>query len=122
MKWTLDNVSFDQMVGEAINKHVDITLKKKQLLTSLSGSKFLPQIDERIRKQIKEIREFMNKDQLSMLLRLKEIKDPASMEMLGQFLTLLQSGSKEAGGSGLMGLPQFLTFLNKSQEDKTISR
>merc|ERR1712038_44266 len=29
---------------------------------------------------------------------------------------------KEAGGSGLMGLPQFLTFLNKSQEDKTISR
>ena len=88
------------------------------ILGALTGTKLMPQVDERIRKQIKDIREFMNKDQLSMLLRLKEIKDPASMDMLGQFLTLLQSGSKEAGGSGLMGLPQFLTFLNKSNEDK----
>ena len=103
-------------------KKIERILIKFVITGALTGTKLMPQVDERIRKQIKEIREFMNKDQLSMLLRLKEIKDPASMEMLGQFLTLLQSGSKEAGGSGLMGLPQFLTFLNKSQEDKTISR
>ena len=87
----LDNVSFDQMVGEAINKHVDITLKKKQLLTSLSGSKFLPQIDERIRKQIKEIREFMTSQQLDVVLKIKEIKIGQNMDMLVQLLALLNS-------------------------------
>ena len=95
MKWTLDNVSFDQMVGEAINKHVDISLKKKQLLTSLSGSKFLPQIDERIRKQIKEIREFMSTEQLDMVLKIKEIKIGQNMDMLIQFMALLSSKGKE---------------------------
>ena len=34
----LDNVNFDQMVGESINKHVDVNLKKKQLLAALSGN------------------------------------------------------------------------------------
>ena len=90
----LDNVSFDQMVGEAINKHVDITLKKKQLLTSLSGSKFLPQIDERIRKQIKEIREFMTSQQLDVVLKIKEIKIGQNMDMLVQLLALLNSKGK----------------------------
>ena len=90
----LDNVSFDQMVGESINKHVDITLKKKQLLTSLSGSKFLPQIDERIRKQIKEIREFMTSQQLDVVLKIKEIKIGQNMDMLVQLLALLNSKGK----------------------------
>ena len=139
----MDSVTLDQMVGESVNKQIDLGYKKKQLLGALTGTKLvksqsvtksrtrhpfsflsclcifqMPQVDERIRKQIKEIREFMSKEQLSLLLRLKDIKDPASLNMLDQFLTLLQSGSKEAGGTGLMGLPQFLTFLNKSQEDK----
>jgi hypothetical protein len=82
------------MVGEAINKHVDITLKKKQLLTSLSGSKFLPQIDERIRKQIKEIREFMTSQQLDVVLKIKEIKIGQNMDMLVQLLALLNSKGK----------------------------
>ena len=111
----LDNVSFDQMVGESVNKHVDITLKKKQLLGALTDTKLLPQIDERIRKQIKEVREFMNRDQLDMILKIKEVRDPQRMDMLVQFMSLLSS--KESGNSGnLVGLPQFLSFLNTSQE------
>lgn len=112
----LDNVTYDQMVGEAINKHIDINLKKKQLLTSLSGTKFLPQVDERIRKQIKEIREFMSKSQLEMVTKIKDIKEGQNMDMLIQFMSLLSS--KDAGmGSGL---PQFLSFLNtKTQEEKS---
>ncbi len=95
---------------------MDISSKKKQLLGALTGTKLLPQIDERIRKSIKEIREFMTREQLSLVLRMKEIKDPQSISMLLQFLSLLQT-KDSGGGSGLLGLPQFLSFLNKSQED-----
>ena len=123
------------MVGEAINKTVDLNTKKKQLLSSLTEAKLLPQIDERLRKQIKELKEFMTKEQLTTLFKLKvimkwftiisfnviisfykEIKDPESLEMLTQFLSLLKSG-KDRPASGMMGLPQFLTFLNKSQNE-----
>ena len=112
----LDNVTFDQMVGEAINKHIDITLKKKQLLTSLTGSKIMPQIDERIRKQIKELREFMSSTQLDMVIKIKEIRNSQNMDMLSQFLSLLSSKDSGLGS----GLPQFLSYLNKAQDDMRV--
>jgi hypothetical protein len=37
--------------------------------------------------------------------------------MLTQFVTLLMNGRAGDRSSGLVGLPQFLTFLNKSQEE-----
>ena len=40
----LDSVTSDQMVGEAINKSVDINTKKKQLLSALAEVKLLPQV------------------------------------------------------------------------------
>lgn len=114
----LENVSYDQMVGESITKHTDICQKKKQMLGALTGTKLMPQIDERIRKSIKEIREFMTREQLELVLKMKDLKDPQSIDMLVQFLTLLHNGgSKDSSGKGLVGLPQFLSFLNKSQED-----
>ena len=113
----LDNVGPDQMVGEAINKTVDINQKKKQLLTALTEVKLLPQIDERLRKGIKELKEFMSKDQLSLVYRLREVKEPESVEMLKQFLGLLKSGRNSGNSAGFMGLPQFLNFLNKSNEE-----
>lgn len=111
-----DHVTSDQMVGESINKHVDIGAKKKQLLGALTGSKLIPQTDEKIRKQIKETREFMTKDQLQIVHKIKAIKDESKMDMLSQFLTLIKDSSPASGG--LMGLPQFLTFLNKSQQEE----
>ena len=43
------------MVGEALNQCVDMTIKRKQLLQSLTEAKIPPQIDEKIRKSIKEV-------------------------------------------------------------------
>ena len=43
------------MVGEALNQCVDITIKRKQLLQSLTEAKIPPQIDEKVRKSIKEV-------------------------------------------------------------------
>ena len=50
-----DNVTHNQMVGEALNQCVDMTIKRKQLLQSLTEAKIPPQIDEKIRKSIKEV-------------------------------------------------------------------
>ena len=55
----------------------------------------MPQVDERIRKQIKEIREFMTTEQLDMVLKIKEIKIGQNMDMLIQFMALLSSKGKE---------------------------
>ena len=44
-----DNVTYDQMVGESINRGVDISAKKKQLVGSLNEAKLAPQNDERVR-------------------------------------------------------------------------
>ena len=50
-----DNVTHDQMVGEALNKCVDINIKRKELSKTLTDSKLQPQVDEKIRKTIKEV-------------------------------------------------------------------
>ena len=50
-----DTVTHNQMVGEALNQCVDITIKQKQLLKSLTEAKIPPQIDEKVRKSIKEV-------------------------------------------------------------------
>ena len=47
-----DNVTHNQMVGEALNQCVDITIKRKQLLQALTEAKIPPQIDEKVRKSI----------------------------------------------------------------------
>ena len=55
----------------------------------------------------------MNRGQLQIVDKIKDIKEGQNMDMLIQFMALLTS--KDAGvGSGL---PQFLTFQNKSAED-----
>jgi hypothetical protein len=105
------------MVGESINRGVDLSQKKKQLVGSLNEAKLAPQNDERVRKAVKEIREFMPREQLDLVEKMRQIQDPKSIEMLTQFVTLLQNGRPGDRSSGLLGLPQFLSFLNKTQED-----
>ena len=65
----------------------------------------------------------MSKEQLEIVGRLREVKDPESLHMLGQFLALLKSnGTKDHRSSGFMGLNQFLTFLNQVRKSKTLSK
>jgi len=47
-----DSVNYDQMVGESINRGVDLGVKKKQLVASLNEAKLAPQNDERVRKGV----------------------------------------------------------------------
>ena len=107
----LDSITHDQMVGESINKFIDVHAKKKQLLAMLTEAKLQPQTDEHIRKSIKEIREFMSKDQLDLVFKLKELKDQQSIDMLLQFMQVLRNG-RNSSNSSFVGLPQFLSFLN----------
>ena len=48
------------MVGEALNQCVDITIKRKQLLQALTEAKIPPQIDEKVRKSIKEVLQYLD--------------------------------------------------------------
>ena len=87
-----DNVNYDQMVGESINRGVDLGLKKKQLVASLNEAKLAPQTDERVRKGVKEIREFLPREQLELVEKMRQIQDPKSVEMLLQFVSLILNG------------------------------
>lgn len=112
----LDSVTQDQIVGEAINKYVDIGQKKKMLLSALTEAKLFPQNDERLRKSIKEMKEFMSKEHLDLVYKIGAIKDAESLEMVVQFLNLVGKGAKDRN-SGFMGLPQFLSFLSTAKDD-----
>lgn len=57
----------------------------------------------------------MPREQLDLVDKMRQIQDQKNVEMLSQFVTLLLNGRAGDRTSGLMGLPQFLTFLNKSQ-------
>ena len=107
-----------QVVGESITKFIDIHAKKKQLLGCLTEAKLQPQLDEQVRKSIKEIREFMPLSKINLVYKLKELKDPQSVEMMVQFLQLLTSGRNSSN----MGLPQFLTFLNSKPAEEQRTR
>lgn len=102
-------------MGESITKFIDVHAKKKQLLGCLTEAKLQPQLDEQVRKSIKEIREFMPLNKINLVYKLKELKDPESVEMMVQFLQLLTSGRNSSSN---MGLQQFLTFLNSKPADE----
>ena len=101
-----------KIIGESINRCTDVAAKRKQLLASLAESKMIPADDEKVRKAIKEMKEYMSRDQIGMVHRVREVKDPESVDMLRQFLGLLGGGNNR-GSANMMGLNQFLSFLNK---------
>jgi hypothetical protein len=103
---------FFQIIGESITRCTDISLKKKQLIASLTEAKMIPQNDEKVRKAVKEIKEYMNRDQINMVHRIREVSGPENVDMVKQFVGLLGKGGKERSNS-FVGLPQFLSFLNK---------
>jgi hypothetical protein len=47
--WLVDLIACMQMVGESINRGVDLSQKKKQLVGSLNEAKLAPQSDEKVR-------------------------------------------------------------------------
>jgi len=109
----LDNITFGQIMAETVLFCVDIALKKKQLLHQLGDLKMSPPVDDRNRRVISGVKEFMGKEQVEILHQVKDLKDPSKLSIVSQFIQLLQAGGQQQGG--MAGLNQFVTFL--SQKD-----
>ena len=63
----LDSITFGQIMAETVLFGVDIALKKKQLLHQLGDLKMSPPVDDRNRKVISGVKEFMGKEQVEIL-------------------------------------------------------
>ena len=94
---------------------VDITNKKKQLLHQLGDLKMSPAQDDKIRKQIKEIKEFMGKEQVELLHQIKELKDPEKLGVILQFVQLINAGDSQ---KSMAGINQFVSFLSEKEDVK----
>merc|ERR1711988_237835 len=97
---------------------VDIEVKKKQLLHQLGDLKMSPAVDDRIRKQIKDVREFMGKDQVDLLHQIKELKDPQKLGVILQFVQLIQAGDSQ---KSMAGINQFVSFLSEKEDNRKTS-
>ena len=60
-------VTFGQVMVETVLYSVDIEMKKKHLLHQLGDLKMSPPVDDRNRKVINDVKEFMKKDQVDIL-------------------------------------------------------
>ena len=63
----LDSITFGQIMVETVLFGMDIALKKKQLLHQLGDLKMSPPVDDRNRKVISGVKEFMGKEQVEIL-------------------------------------------------------
>jgi len=109
----VDSITFSQIMLETVLFGVDIEMKKKQILHQLGDLKMSPPVDDRNRKVIKDVKEFMGKEQVEILHQLKDVKDKDKLSIVLQFIQLLQARGQNQGG--MAGLNQFVTFL--SQKD-----
>ena len=95
---------------------VDIEKKKKQLLHQLGDLKMSPPVDDRTRKTIKEVKEFMFKEQIDIVHQLKDLRDANKLSVVSQFIQLIQAGGERQGG--MAGLNQFVSFLSTAESRK----
>merc|ERR1711915_635239 len=103
------------VIMDTVYFSMDITSKKKQLLHQLGDLKMSPPVDDRNRRLISDVKEFMKKDQLEILHLVREVKDQGQLSAVLQLLHLLQSGQSKGD---LEGLNKFVTFL--SQQDSPV--
>ena len=110
----VDSITFSQVMVETVLYGVDIEQKKKQILHQLGDLKMSPPVDDRNRKVIKDVKEFMGKEQVDILHQLKDITDAKQLSVISQFIELLQVGGGQQGG--MAGLSHFITFLSQKEQ------
>ena len=113
----LKNITSAQIMAEIVLFTVYINLKKKQLLHQLGDLKMSPPVDDRIRRVISDVKEFMRKDQVEIMHQVKEVKDLSKLSIVSQFIQLLQAGGQQQGG--ITGLNQFVSFLSQKEGDSS---
>ena len=109
----VENITFSQVMLDTVFYAVDIELKKKQLIHQLGDLKLPPAVDDRIRKQLKEVKEFMGKEQVELLHHVKELRDPSKLEVVLQFVQLIHAGDSQ---KSMAGINQFVSFLSEKEE------
>jgi len=109
----VDSITFSQVMVETVLYSVDMEKKKKQILHQLGDLKMSPPVDDRNRKVIKDVKEFMGKEQVEILHQLKDLKDANKLSVISQFIQLLHAGGE--GQGGMAGLNQFVTFLSQKE-------
>jgi len=114
----VESITYSQVMLDTVFYAVDIEVKKKQLLHQLGDLKMSPAVDDRIRKQIKDVREFMGKDQVDLLHQIKELKDPQKLGVILQFVQLIQAGDSQ---KSMAGINQFVSFLSEKEDNRKTS-
>ena len=61
----MESITFSQVMLDNVFYSVDIEMKKKQLLHQLGDLKLSPAVDDKVRKQIKDIKEEANFREIS---------------------------------------------------------
>ena len=91
----MESITFSQVMLDSVFYSVDIEMKKKQLLHQLGDLKLSPAVDDKVRKQIKDIKEFLGKEQVEILHQVKELKDPEKLSVILQFIQLIHAGDNQ---------------------------
>ena len=111
----VESITFSQVMLDSVFYSVDIEMKKKQLLHQLGDLKLSPAVDDKVRKQIKDIKEFLGKEQVEILHHVKELKDPEKLSVILQFIQLIHAGDNQRN---MAGINQFVSFLSEKEELK----
>ena len=108
----VESITYSQVMLDTVFYAVDVETKKKQLLHQLGDLKMSPAVDDRIRKQIKDVREFMGKEQVELLHQIKELKDTNKLGVILQFVQLIHAGDSQ---KSMAGINQFVSFLSEKE-------
>ena len=111
----VESITFSQVMLDSVFYSVDIEMKKKQLLHQLGDLKLSPAVDDKVRKQIKDIKEFLGKEQVEIIHQVKELKDPEKLSVILQFIQLIHAGDNQRN---MAGINQFVSFLSEKDEMK----
>ena len=85
------------------------------MLHQLGDLKLSPAVDDKVRKQIKDVKMFMGKEQIEILHHLKELKDPDKLSVILQFIQLIHAGDNQ---KNMAGINQFVSFLSEKEDMK----
>ena len=65
--------------------------------------------------QVKDVKEFMSGDQVALLHCIKELRDPAKLGVVLQFVQLIQAGDSK---TSMAGINQFVSFLSDKEDSR----
>ena len=114
----VESVTFSQVMLDTVFYSVDIEMKKKQLLHQLGDLKLSPAVDDKVRKQIKDVKMFLGQEQVEILHHVKELRDPDKLSVVLQFIQLIHAGDNQ---KNMAGINQFVSFLSEKEDMKRSS-